>query len=129
MEILIPIEINAMKSIVVRHIDKMIVDYEDEEIIESINRLNDCSEAEEIYRIAANGRLLKIKFQNTNMVERAVREGIIILNQKVPGKYVEKEICVKLNPCYNCFSYMHKTKDCTQDKMILCAYCGAEDHK
>ena len=55
LEILIPIEISAMKSVVVRHFDKMIVDYEDGEIIESINRLNDWAGAEEIYNLQQMG--------------------------------------------------------------------------
>ena len=39
-DIVTPIEFDAMRSVVVRHIDKVIAEYTDEDIIESINHAN-----------------------------------------------------------------------------------------
>ena len=54
------------------------------------------------------------------MAQRALQDGLYILNQKIPSRNIEKEVFIKLKPCYNCFSYNHITKNCPEEKMILC---------
>ena len=49
----------------------------------------------------------------------------LILNPK----NIEKEIFIRLTPCYNCFRYNHRTRDCPLDQQILCSYCSQEGHK
>ena len=64
-DIVTPIEFNAMRSVVVRHLDRILDEYEDQEVIDSINRHNTWAEAESIYRITQKGRLLKVRFKST----------------------------------------------------------------
>ena len=40
-DVMIPIEYDSMRSMVIRYIDKVINDYTDQEVIESINNAND----------------------------------------------------------------------------------------
>ena len=127
-ELTVPIEYNALRSVVIRHIDQVIQEYSDEDIVESINQSNSWAEAESIYRIVTTGRMIKVKFKNTLMVKRALEEGIVVVHQKIPAKNIEREIFVKLTPCYNCFDYTHKTSACQIPKQTVCAYCGANDH-
>ena len=83
-DIITPIEFNAMRSIVVRHIDKVINEYSDEEIISSIEERNSWAKVESIYKITNTGRLLKIRFHSTTMVKRALEEGLVVLHQHIP---------------------------------------------
>ena len=53
-EILAPIEFGAMKTIVIKQVDEMIDDYNDEEIKESIERLNEWARVEEIWHYKQN---------------------------------------------------------------------------
>ena len=93
-EVHTPIEYEAMRSIIIRHIDKAINDYSDEEVITSINRANEWAEVDHIHRIMTNGRLLKVKFKSTSMVQIALNQGIIVLHQKINTKHIDKEIFV-----------------------------------
>ena len=79
-----PLEYSALKTVVVRHVDKVVLEYEEQEIIQSINRNNQWADVESIYRITNTGRLMKIKFKTTAMVSRALTEGLLILQQKIP---------------------------------------------
>ena len=45
-----------------------------------------------------------------------------------PPRQIEKEIFIRLTPCYNCYGYDHKTQSCPKDKQILCANCGQTGH-
>ena len=128
-EVLTPIEFNSLRTVVIKHIDRVINEYSNDEIVDSINTKNTWAEVEEIYKITNTGRLLKVKFKSTNMVRKALDEGMIILNQKIPPRQIEKEIYVKLTPCFNCYNYEHKTRDCEMEQKMLCGYCGNEGHK
>ena len=68
-EIIPPI---AMRLIIM---DKII---NDEKIIDSIN---EWATAESVYKITQSGRLLKVRFVSTKMVQRALADGIIVLHQ------------------------------------------------
>ena len=78
-----PIEYNALKSIVVRHLDKVIGEYSDAEIMENINQTNQWVEVEEIYRIKTTGRMIKIRFKNTQMANKVAEEGMVIVYQNI----------------------------------------------
>ena len=127
-EIHTPIEYNAMRTIVIRHIDKVIEEYEDNEIITNIESCNAWAKVESIYRLSNSGRMLKVRFQTTEMAERAIRNGIIVVHQQIASRHIEKEIFIKLTPCYNCYDYNHKTQNCPKDKQNICAFCATKGH-
>ena len=128
-DVMIPIEYDSMRSVVIRHIDKVINEYTYQEVTESINNANEWAEVEQIHRILTTGRLLKVKFKSAAMVQNALTQGIIVLHQKINPKNIEKEIFIRLTPCYNCFRYNHRTRECPLDQQILCSYCSQEGHK
>ena len=128
-EIVTPIEFGAVQTIVVREVDGMIEEYNEEEIAESIQCLNDWAEVAEVYKFATISKLLKVRFKSTNMVQRALKDRLIILNQGVPARRVEREIFIKITPCHNCYAYDHDHKNCPKEKMTLCAFCSEEGHK
>ena len=96
--------------------------------MENINQTNQWAEVEEIYRIKTTGRMIKIRFKNTMMANKAAEEGMVIVYQRIPSKHIEKELFVKITPCYNCYRYDHKTSDCKKEKQTLCAFCAGDGH-
>lgn len=123
-----PIEYSSLKTIVVRNIDRMIDSFDDDEVTDSINRLNDWAEVESIFRIPSTSKLLKVKFKQQQMVETALKKGIIVLHQHIPASNVEREIFIKLNFCRNCFSYNHLTRQCEAEKKKRCSFCAKEHY-
>ena len=128
-EITQPIEYEAVKSVVVRHVDKVISEYDDDDVIGSINHANTWAQVEKIVRIVANGGVLKVTFKSTAMVQTALDKGFVILHQRINPNNIEKELFVRVTPCYNCFQYNHKTGDCPTDKQVICSFCGQPGHK
>ena len=129
LEIKVPIEYNAIKTVIVKEIDSMVDEFEDEEIRESIERLNDWAKVADFFRFGTTSKMAKIQFSSTAMANKAIKDGIIILNQRIPPRRIEKEIFVKLMPCNNCYNYEHETKNCTREKQTLCAFCGESGHR
>ena len=85
-----PIEYDALRSVIVKHLDKVLDDYSNDEVIESIRQANHWDQVEEMVRIPTTGRLLKIKFQSASMAKQEIEDGIIILHQKINAKHMEK---------------------------------------
>ena len=106
-EVILPIEYNAMKTVVVKSIDYMVDSYTDQEVTESIEDLNEGLKVEDIYRIPT-----------TSKTQTALTKGLVVLHQFIPANKIEKEIFIKLTPCRNCFGYEHKEKDCPNEKKM-----------
>ena len=83
-EINTPIEYNAMRTVIVGHIDKVISEYSDQEIIQNIETTNEWAKVEFVYKLTDNGRMLKVRFTTTEMAARAVREGLVVVYQRIP---------------------------------------------
>ena len=114
-KILAPIEFGAMKTIVIKQVDEMINDYNNEEIKESIEHLNEWARVQEIYKFGTTSKMLKVRFTDTAMVKKAENQGILVLNQRINPRRIEREIFIKINACNNFFRYYHDTKRCDMD--------------
>ena len=127
-ELVPPIEYNSLKTVVVKNLDYMIYSYSDDEIIESIEKLNSWAKVEHVYKISTTNKLLKVRFQNQQMVQVALQKGINVLHQHIPQWSIEKELFVRLTPCRICYGYDHRLKECKAEKKVRCTYY-AGDHK
>ena len=125
----VPLEYTAMRTIVAKQLDQIIDHYSAEDIIVNIEQSNPWSKVDSVYRLNTPSKMMKIKFKSPEMAQKALSEGIYILNQSIPPRNLEKEIYIKLKPCYNCFGYDHATKECTKEKKTICANCASEDHR
>ena len=57
-EIHTPLEYNAMRTVIVKNVDQVIADYEDQEVIDSIETANQGVKVESIFRLAQSGKIL-----------------------------------------------------------------------
>ena len=125
----IPLEYTAMRTIVAKQLDQIIDHYQDEDIKCNIEQTNTWCKVESVYRLNTPSKMMKITFITPEMAQRALRDGIYILNQSIPTRNLEKEIYIKIKPCYNCFGYDHATRECNQERKTVCAFCASENHK
>ena len=123
-----PPEFNALKSIIIKNLDKQIEAYNLDEIKDNIEKNNDNIIIETVITLPTPTKMLKVKLQNQFMAIKATLNGLMIFNQYLPPASIEREVYIKLTPCYNCFAYNHHTKKCPRPKLTLCTRCGADTH-
>ena len=129
LEVTIPPEYNSKRTIVIKDIDKHVDNYNNDELIADLENLNQNLKVKEVIRMnKGNYRALKVRLDNMQMAQKAIKEGVLICNQSIPPRQVEQELFVKIIPCYNCYAYTHKTKDCPKERMIKCTNCAEEGH-
>ena len=117
-EVIPPIEYNSMKTIVNKHLDYMVDSFTDDDITDSIERLNEWAQVESIYRIPSTSKILKIRLKMQQMVQVALDKGIKIFHLYIPKWNIEKELFIRLNPCRNYYQYDHRLKDCKKEKKV-----------
>jgi len=128
-EIQDPPEYNAMRTIVIRNVDKQITEFSEEEIKENIENENAWAKIEQVIKIPNAPSILKIRFESTQMAKRALENGLLILFQFMPPRFVERDIFINLVPCYRCYKYDHLVKDRKEtDTYKACSECASNDH-
>ena len=66
-EIIAPIELGAMRTVIVKEVDSMIDEYSNEEVIYSIEALNEWAEVIEIYKFKTPSKMMKVQFKSGSM--------------------------------------------------------------
>ena len=80
----------------VKEIDSIVDESNDDEIKDSIEILKEWAKVVEFFKFDSASKMVRMQFSSIAMVNRAVSEGIIILNQQIPPRRIEREIFVKL---------------------------------
>ena len=112
-----------------RTFNSIIDEYEAKEIKQSIERANNNIVVKEIFVFPTTSKIMKVRLETSAMAQKVLNDGLLVLNQRVKPNQIEKEISVKITPCTNCYKYDHVTSHCPKEKMLLCAFCGGENHK
>ena len=128
-EVTTPPEYNANRTVVLRNIDSLITEVDQEELKLDIERRNEWIKVVEIIKIPTAPKILKLKLENTEMVNRAIEKGMLVYNQSVPPYSIAKEIYVHLDLCYVCYAYDHKTPECPSKDLKICSECAQTGHR
>ena len=70
---------------------------------------------------------LKMTFVTAEMADRASQDGIKLFNYNIRPEGLEKEIYMKIDQCFKCFSFDHTSSLC-QRPACKCSICGGEHH-
>ena len=128
-EVTTPPEYSSNRTIVLRNLDSLITEVENEELKLDIERRNEWIKITEIIKIPTAPKILKIKLESTDMVTRALDKGMLVYNQSIPPSFINKEIYVHLDLCYVCYAYDHKTPDCQTADLKICSECAQIGHR
>ena len=129
-ELIEPPEINALKSVIIRNIDKQQVEnYDKDELIIDIEAANEGLRVLDLVILPTKTKMIKIKFENQNMALWTIENGLKIVDQFLPPASIEREVYIRISPCYNCYAYDHYTKNCPKQKLTLCAKCAGNNHR
>ena len=127
-EVLTPLEYQANRTIVLRNIDSIISTVDEEELKLDVEQRNEWIKVQEIVKIPNAPKILKIKVENAEMANTALEKGVMVYNLFVPPSAVSKDTFVRLDICFRCYSYSHKSNDCPTPTVIVCSECAEVTH-
>lgn len=127
--VILPPEIRAKRTIFVRNLDIHIGQHSQDELKQEIEEKNDWAKIEEVIKIKNFTHILKIRFRDTLMADKAMDRGLLAYNMSVTPNQIQRETFVSLLTCFKCYALEdHTTKDC-QAQEIMCSECGETGHK
>ena len=126
LEIQFPPEYEASRTVILRNVDSLVHEMNEEEIRESIDRQR---RVKKVIKFPNNKYLLKVMFATAEAADSAVESGISVGYQRFVGKNINKEIFVPIIPCYRCYQYDHQKKDCLKPaEYQICSNCSRVGH-
>lgn len=129
LQLIIPPETKARKSIILRQLDHIIGANPAEEIKEEIEKENKWIKIEEVIKIKNYTHILKLRLEEICMVDKAIQQGILAYNMAISPSQIEQEKYIHILSCYKCYQMEdHQTKDCPYPDIKICSECGENGH-
>lgn len=129
LQVMVPYEMKIKRSIFIKKLDHIIGEHSPEEIKEEIEKENRWIKITEVTKIKNYTNIMKIRLEDTKMVEKAKQQGILAYNLAITPDQIEQEEYVDLTTCYKCYELEnHQTKDCPYTNLTICSECGEQGH-
>lgn len=129
LQVIVPPETKARRSIILRHLDQIIGTNTPEDIKAEIERENNWLKIEEVIKIKDYTHILKLRLEETSMVDKAQQQGILAYNMAISPTQIEQETYVHIKTCFNCYQMEdHITKECPFTDLKICSECSETGH-
>lgn len=129
LQVIVPPETNARRSIILRQLDHIIGENTPDDIKEELERENSWIKIEEVIKMKNYTHILKLRLEETAMVDKAQQQGILAYNMAISPSQIERENYVHIKTCFNCYQMEdHLTKDCPHTNIKICSECSELGH-
>ena len=124
-----PPEVRAKRSVFIRQLHSSFGSHTAEEIKEEIEDKNDWAKVEEVIKIGTYTHVLKVRFAETAMADKALSSGLTGFNWSVTPDQIKREEFVNLLCCFSCYKYEeHATENCPDKTLKMCSNCAGTGH-
>ena len=114
------------RSVFITGVRPFIYDYENEEILASLNANNNFK-VERVFKLKRKnykpGQTISVKaiMSTAADVDNIMKTGAKFLHLTIPSTSIYKEDSIQFTQCFKCFHFTHDTKDCP--KQAVCSEC------
>ena len=128
-EVQIPQEVRARRTVFLRQLDRFVGAHSAEEIKEEIEEKNDWAGNVVVTKIGDYTHILKIEFETLEAAERAVSGGVNMFYMFVAPSQISIDEFINILTCFKCYKFEdHLTKDCEVTE-ARCSECSAVGHR
>ena len=125
----IPPQVRAKRSLFLRRVDAFVGSHSPEEIKAELEAQNPWLKVREIFKIKDYTHVLKIECKELAMADKALEQGLLCFYTKIATNQIEREKYISLQMCFKCYAYeAHQTNECPKGDIKWCSECGAQDH-
>ena len=128
-ELIVPPDLKAKKSIIVKQVDSYVYDQNIDAIRYELEKENDWLSVNEIFKFPKS-RNIKLTFANQNMVTLALSRGLLMFHLSITPSFIVRDEYVNVLICYKCYKWNdHLTESCSKPSTFkICSLCSSEDH-
>ena len=123
----VPPKIRAQRAIICRQIDSFVGERGDREIADEIERCNTGLRISLVIKFGTHTHVFKVEFENTQMAERVVANGMLCFNVKISPTHIQREEYHDIQVCFNCYELDdHIQLHCKQPRQDRCSECTGD---
>jgi len=128
-EPLMPPELKAKLTLVLKQLDRELVKETPEAIKEELERNLPDTQIGNIY-IMKNRYLIKIQFTDHQTAAKIQEKGLYLFNIYISPRQIEPERFTTIVQCIHCYRYGHYKNSCPdkEKRLKLCSECGSNTH-
>ena len=127
--VMTPPELKAQRSIFVRQLDSTFGSHSPTEIKEELEYMNEWMKIEEVVKIGTYTHVMKVRFAETSMADKALSSGFGGFNWHVTPDQIQREEYTNLLLCFSCYRYEdHATNNCPTKDQKVCSNCATVGH-
>ena len=127
--VITPPELKAQRSIFVRQLDSTFGSHSAAEIKEEMEYMNDWMKIEEVVKIGTYTHVMKVRFTEISMANKALSSGFGGFNLHVTPDQIQREEFTNLLLCFSCYRYEeHATSNCPTKDQKVCSNCATVGH-
>lgn len=125
----LPPEVKARRSVIVRGTDNLIYNNEPGEILQEIRTRNSWADVEDVIKFP-NSKTLKVQFSSYAGAQKCLTEGLSMFYLHVNSSQMQLDNYIHILTCYKCYALdHHATSKCTKGESFkLCSLCGSDSH-
>ena len=130
---LVPPQLQATRTLIVRNLDDTIGTQTPEDLIEEITKhqYNKNPKIDSIIKMPNKTRILKIVCSDTNTAQTLSRNGFYAYSYKISPSQINTDTFTYIDICYKCYTFQdHTTRNCpsTEQHCSNCANTGHSHH-
>ena len=128
-EVQIPMEMKAKRTLFLRRLDRHVGEHSKEEIKAEIEKNQDWAGEVSVTKIKDYTHVLKIEFGTVEAADKALEKGILMFHMMVAPDQMARDEFISILTCFKCYALEdHATKNCKETK-TMCSECAQEGHR
>jgi hypothetical protein len=124
-----PPDLRAKRTVVVRFVDKFVYDNSAEELKKDIGEQNQWLQVVQVIKLPS-GTAIKLICKSREMAARCLKEGFYMVYLSFPPHALFNEDYIKVSYCYKCYEMnSHTARDCPRGPdYLICSLCSSNEH-
>ena len=126
---IMPMKLQARRSIIVKKLDDLIYDHDAEEIKNELNRCNQSFNITNVIKFP-NAKIIKITFINSEMAAKSSESGIKMFMLYISCSNIFRDEYVEVKTCFKCYELdSHIASECPKEEgYVICSKCAVVGH-
>ena len=124
-----PNYLRANRSIIVKNVDRYIMELSVEELVTELNESNDHLKVTNVFKFPS-GKTFKFECESAEMALNCLERGLLLLNLSISPMYLSLEESRDVLYCFKCYEInSHKSTSCPRlSDFKICSLCASENH-
>lgn len=130
LEITIPPDIKAQRSILIRKVPEFVGRHSASELKTELQAQQDWLQIREVTKIKDYTHLFKVECTDVRTATKILEQGLLLFGCYLPPNNMTRDEFVSIQTCFVCYQMeSHSTLNCPSKNKVICSECSSTEHR